>query len=161
MSLFRCTQLFGRQSGNRLKLIKHSTVYYSNDTKSSDDGGAQDDGKNKNNEKNDTKSTKQTNAAKSISADSQNRLNDLLKKLSSQSSLGIVKNVQASKPHGYRKIRQDQKLDGQEQKPKNIRDAAKAVAKELKNENIEDEILGGAGDKTDFLEFVFTEMNTQ
>lgn len=151
MSLIRCTHLLSRKNGTLLNVFKHSTVYYSDDKKSSDDG-APNDSKGTTDAKSDKKPEKQS---KSFSSESQNRLNELLKKMSSRSSLEIVKEVQGSKPIGYRKIRQNQKLDGQERKPRNVTDAAQAVSKELGEDTIKNEILAplaGEQKESEFLE---------
>lgn len=159
MSLIRCVQLLNRKSSNLLNSFKQTTVYYSDDKKSSDD----DNNNNKegeSNKENDKKTSKQTKgASKTISPESQSRLNELLKKLSKRSTLGIVKEVQGTKPLGYRKLRQVQKLDAKETKPpRSIDDAAKAVAEELGDENVKDQILTPfeANQRgPDFLECVF------
>lgn len=151
MSLIRCTQLLSRKSGTLSNVFKHSTVYYSDDKKSSNDEN-QNDAKPVTNKKNDEKEAKQS---KSFSPESQNRLNDLLKKMSSRSSLGVVTEVQSSKPIGYRKIRQNQRLDAKERKPRNISDAAQAVSTELGEKSIKDEILApfdGEQKGSEFLE---------
>lgn len=162
MSLIRCTRLISHKNGNPLNLFKHSTVYYSDDKKSDDDGN-QTDKKDESKKESDKKATKQTKiAAKPISAESQTRLNELLKKLSSRSTLNIVKEVQGSKPMGYKKLRQTQRLDAKDSKPKSITAAAKAVSEELGDEQVKDDILkpyentqkGG-----DFLELVFKSYN--
>lgn len=151
MSLIRCTQLLSRKNGTILNAFKHSTVYYSDDKKSSDDGD-QNDAK----PETDTKSAKkEAKKSKTFSPESQNRLNDLLKKMSSRSSLSVVTEVQNSKPIGYRKIRQNQRLDATERKPRNISDAAQAVSNELGEKNIKDEILApfeGEQKGSEFLE---------
>lgn len=148
MSLFRCTQLLSRKNGTLLNVFKHSTVYYSDDKKSSDDGDAKDKAKEKS-------VKKQAKSSKSFSPESQIRLNELLKKLSSRSSLKVINEVQGSKPIGYRKIRQNQQLDAKERKPRNVTDAAKAVSEELGQEGIKDEILApfkGEQKGSEFLE---------
>lgn len=143
MFLIRCNQILCRKSGNLQNLFKHSVVYYSDEKNSSDDGGSKPsdkDGASK--QKIVKKSVKEeVKAKKSLSPESQNRLNDLLKKLSARSTLGIVRDVQTSKPLGYRNIRKIQKSDVNEARPKNIRDAAKAVSHELGDAKVENDIL--------------------
>lgn len=157
MSLVRCTQLLRRKNGHFLSSLKNSTVFYSDDKKSSGDG-TENDQKKESNEKDDKKPSKQGKASNgSFTPESQNRLNDLLKKLSSRSTLGTVKEVQGSKPLGYRNLRQTQRHDAKERKPRNLGDAAKAVSQELGDEKITDDILepiGAQKDEYGFLECV-------
>lgn len=147
MSLIRCTQLLSRKNTSFsttsfLNVFKQSSVYYSDDKKSSDDGAS------------DEVTAESKKQKKSFSPESQNKLNELLKKLSSRSTLKIVKEVQGSKPRGYKNIRQTQKLDAKEQKPRNVTAAAKAVSQELGEESIQNEILEPFGEQrgTEFLE---------
>lgn len=154
MSLIRCARLLNRKECSLSHVFKQITVFYSDEKNSSDDG----DQSNKSDNKKaaDKKGAKQTkSASKSISTESQAKLNDLLKKLSARSTLGIVKEVQGAKPIGYRKLRQTQNLDAKETKPRNIKDAAKAVSQELGDEKVQDEILSpfeGDQKSPDFLE---------
>lgn len=146
--------------------FKHSTVYYSDDKKSSDNDNENEDPNRSNKKeekkrKSDKKSAKQEeSAAKSFSPETQNRLNELLKKLSSRSTLGIVKEVQTSKPLGYKNVRKVQRLDAKETKPKNVRDAARAVSKDFGDANVENDILSPYKtdkNEADFLEYVENE----
>lgn len=150
MSLIRCNQLLCRKTSSLLNLFKQSAVYYSDDKKSSDDG--EQSGDNVETEKATEKPVQKKNASDSIksapktaSAESQKRLSDLLKKLSNRTTLGIVKDVQASKPMGYKKLREIQNLDEKVAKPKRIKDAAMAVSKELGDNKIMGEILEPLG----------------
>lgn len=158
MSLVRCTQLLRRKNGHFLSSLKNSTVFFSDDKKSSGDGTENDQKSEANEKDNDKKPSKQGKASKgSFSPESQNRLNDLLKKLSSRSTLGTVKEVQGSKPLGYRNLRQTQRLDAKERKPRNLGDAAEAVSQELGDEKITNDILepiGAQKDEYGFLECV-------
>lgn len=168
MFLIRCNRFLYRKNDNLLNLYKHSTVYYSDGKKSSDDNTGNDDDdddnmnrtneKDKGNQKIDKKSAnKEKNASKSISPESQNRLNELLKKLSARSTLGIVQEVQTSKPLGYKNLRKIQRLDAKETKPKNVKDAARAVSNEFGDERVEIDILSPYKtdeNGTDFLEYV-------
>lgn len=162
MSLFRCTQLLRRENVNFLNPFKVSTVFYSDDKKSSDDGAqsdkepAADEAKKKDVSKKSSKQT-ETDSKQSFSPESQNRLNILLKRLSSRSALNIVNDVQVSKPIGYQNIRQNQKVDASERKPRNFTKAARAVSQELGDERVMDEILAPfqVGQKdTGFIEYV-------
>lgn len=164
MYLIRCNRYLCQRNGNSLNLFKHSTQYYSDDKKSSDNGNedanhsSSSNDKTEKKQKSDKKSAKQEqSAAKSFSPETQTRLNELLKKLSSRSTLGIVKEVQTSKPLGYKNVRKVQRLDAKETKPKNVRDAAKAVSQELGDDNVEKDILSPYKtdpNDTDFLEYV-------
>lgn len=155
MSLIRCTRLLNVKNGGALNFFKSSTVYYSDDKKPDDVGQSKDETKKESNKKG---SKSANGATKQLSDESQKRLNELLKKLSSRSNaLSIVKDVQTSKPNGYKKMREIQQLDGQDLKPKSIRDAAKAVSDELGDKKVKNEILTPYGENqnsTDFLEFV-------
>lgn len=163
MYLVRSNRFLCQNNVNSLNLFRHSILYYSDDKKSSDNNNddanaAKTDNKNESKQKKDKKLAKQDqSASKSFSPETQNRLNDLLKKLSSRSTLGIVKEVQTSKPLGYKNVRKVQRLDAKETKPKNVRDAAKAVSQEFGDSNVENDILSPyKTDKkeTDFLEYV-------
>lgn len=92
MSLIRCTQLLSRKNQGFLNVFKHSSVCYSDDKKSSDDG-APSEVKEDSDKKVEKSEKKQSG---SFTPESQNRLNELLKKLSSRSTLKIVKEVQIS-----------------------------------------------------------------
>lgn len=158
MFLIRCNHFLYRKNGNLLNLFKQSTVYYSDEKCSSDDKINDSKSKGEKKRKSVEKSTKQErdSAPKSLSPESQNRLNELLKKLSSRSALNIVKDVQITKPLGYRHIVEMQKFNATESKPRNVRDAAKAVSRELGDKKIESDILSPyAPDKEgeDFLEY--------
>lgn len=148
---------------NSLNSFRHSILYYSDDKKSSDNNNdaadaTKADNKTEKKQKRDKKAAKQEqSASKSFSPETQSRLNELLKKLSSRSTLGIVKEVQTSKPIGYKNVRNVQRLDAKETKPKNVRDAARAVSQEFGDANVEKDILSPyKTDKkeTDFLEYV-------
>lgn len=153
MSLIRCTQLLSRKNNSFLNVFKPSTVHYSDDKKSSDDG-APNEVNEKPNKTVKKSAKKANNQAQSFSPESQNRLNELLKKLSSRSAMKIVTEVQGSKPLGYRNLRKKQNIDAKEQKPRNVTHAAKAVSAELGEEKVEDEILAPFGEQngSDFLE---------
>lgn len=142
MSLVRCTQLLRRQNANFLNSLKNATVFYSDDKKTPKDE-KQTDSKSKTTEKHVKEPSKQAKTEKkAISSESQNRLNDLIKKISKRtSSLDVVKNVQTSKPIGYKQIRSSQKVDAKERKPRSISDAAKAVSQDLGDEKIKHDIL--------------------
>lgn len=142
MSLVRCTQLLRRQNANFLNSLKNSTVFYSDDKKSPEDE-KQTNSKTKTTEKHEKEPSKQAkNEKKPISSGSQDRIKDLLKKLTKRtSSLDVVKDVQTSKPIGYKQIRSNQKVDVKERKPRSISDAAKAVSQELGDEKIKHDIL--------------------
>lgn len=160
MSLLRCTQLLRRQNANFLNSLKNSTVFYSDDKKSPEDG-KQTDSKTKTTEKHEKEPLKQAkNEKKLVSSESQNRLNNLIKKLSKhKSSLDVVKDVQTSKPIGYKQIRSNQKVDAKERKPKSISDAAKAVSQKFGDEKIKHDILAPyakpGGEDFGDLEYVF------
>lgn len=166
----RCNRFLCHKNGNPWNLYKQSSLYYSDDKKSSDNDNedasstSSSTNKNQNKQESDKSSAKpKQNATKSFSPETQNRLNDLLKKLSSRSTLGIVKKVQTSKPLGYQNVRKTQRLDSNDTKPKNVRDAARAVSKELGDANVEEDILSpyktGQGKDTEFLEYVETKQN--
>lgn len=162
MFLIRRNRFLCQKNGNLLNTFKHSAVYYYSDDKKSGDNDSDDP--NRSNQKDekkrrtDEKSAKQEqNAAKSFSPENQNRLNELLKKLSSRSTLGIVKEVQTSKPLGYKHVREKQRLDAKETKPKTVKEAAKAVSHELGDANVEKDILSPYQtdeNELDYLEYV-------
>lgn len=164
MFLIRCNRFLCQKNGNLLNSFKHSTVYYYSDDKKSSDNENDTEDPNRSNKKDekkrkaDKKSAKQEqSAAKSFSPETQNRLNELLKKLSSRSTLGIVKEVQTSKPLGYKNVRKTQRLDGKETKPKNVKDAARAVSQELGDAKVENDILSPYKmdkNEAEFLEYV-------
>lgn len=168
MYLMRCNRFLCHKNGNPWNFYKQSTLYYSDDKKSSDNDNedasstsSTTTNKNKNKQESDKSSAKpKQNAAKSFSPETQNRLNDLLKKLSSRSTLGIVKKVQTSKPLGYQNVRKAQRLDSNETKPKNVREAARAVSQELGDANVEEDILSPyktrQSKEAEFLEYVET-----
>lgn len=146
----RSNRFLCHKNGNPWNFYKQSSLYYSDDKKSPDNDNedassttsSSSTNKNKNKQGSDKSSAKpKQNATKSFSPETQNRLNDLLKKLSSRSTLGIVKNVQTSKPLGYQNVRKMQRLDSNETKPKNVREAARAVSQELGDANVEEDIL--------------------
>lgn len=165
MSLIRCTRLLSGKSATISNVYKHSCVYYSSDKKPSD-GDVEQDGKQKDAKKADEKPSdagvKQANKSeqnqpKSIKSDSLNRLNSLLSKMSSKSSLKIVNEVKLSKPLGYSKLRENQQIDRKPKNPRNLRNAAKAVSAEFGDENVEHEILSQIpheGTDDQFLEYV-------
>lgn len=91
-------------------------------------------------------------------AQQKERIKNLLSKLSKNSALHIVREVQTAKPMGYKKImeKQGQKND----KPKKTIDAVKAVAKEIGGGKVVNDLLDSinstkADDDSEDLEFVF------
>lgn len=142
MSLIRCNRFLCRKNSNLVNLFKHSTVFYSDEKSSSDDNKEETpkaDEKKRKTEK--TSAKREVTASQSLSPESQNRLNELLKKLSSRSTLSIVKEVRTAKPLGYKRIANVQNLDGERAKPRNVRDAARAVSQEMGDTNVENDIL--------------------
>lgn len=146
MSLFRCTQLLSRKNGILLNVLKHSTVYYSDEKKSSDDGAQKDSNDTADKSSDNEKDKQSTNETK---PESKNRLNQLLKSMLVRSSSNVGKELERSKPIGYRKLRENQNIDAKERKPRNITDAAKAVSDELGDDAVKKEILAPLGDKPD------------
>ncbi|XP_031640619.1 28S ribosomal protein S31, mitochondrial [Contarinia nasturtii] len=152
MSLIRCIRLLSGKNGTSLNVFKHSCIYYSSDKKPSDNDIKQNKEDNKTN----------GNEKQSLPPKTQSRLNDLLKRLSSRSSLNIFKEVQLSKPLGYKQLRQNKEVDGQPPrqppKPRNMHAAIKAVSTEFGDKSVETEILSRLSDKDDALSDIISTM---
>lgn len=103
-------------------LNKHSVAFYSNE---------KGDGNKKN-----TKQPQESNQQKPrLSDENLKRMDELVKRMP-KSPLNIVQQVQRAKPAGYKQL---QKVTVAEpvKKPKNIADAAQAVAKEVAKDRVE------------------------
>lgn len=113
-----------------LSLKPHPVVYYSDDKKSSDDGEAKKSDVDK----------KKTDKKESL-VQTRDRLKSLLGKLSSNSTLKIVQDVQTAKPKGYKNIVKTKFRDDEPKKPRKVIDAVKAVAAEIGDKKTADELL--------------------
>lgn len=151
MTLVRLSTYSCRKHESFLKLFKPSSVFYSSENKPPSDDKPPSE-KNKKTEKQHESKNKES----PLPDDSRQRLNALLGKLSSRSNLSIIKSVQTPKPLGYKKLNQLQRFEKAERKPRNIADAADAVAKELDDEKVKRELLdsidGKHGEKSEFIE---------
>lgn len=155
MSLFRCSHLLNRVNVCALPLKQHSFVYFSDDAKSSKGNeSAENRIKHKNDDGKTGKSPESSVAAQ------QERLRNLLSKLSGSSTLKIVKDVQTTKPLGYKKLKKIKMREETPKKSKKAADATKAVATEMGDDGIEKDLLDSletpaTGSKSKDLEFVF------
>lgn len=128
-------------------LRSHQIAFFSSDEISKE-------GKNKR-DKIKEKSAKQMDDSQ---AQQKERIKNLLSKLSTNSALHIVREVQTAKPMGYKKIMEKQ--DRVNYKPKRTVDAVRAVATEIGGGKVVNDLLDSinstkADDNSADLEFVF------
>lgn len=150
MLLIRFSNCLSKSNKNYIKLFKQSSVYYSDDSKESSDG----EKSRKSSGSDASKDDKPKPTAAPLPDENRKRLNDLLKNMSSRSNLAIAKAVQTSKPLGYKKLKQIQKPDKEERRPRNIVDAADAVAKEIGDESVKDDLLSSMDSVNKSAEFI-------
>lgn len=144
MILNRCSTRLNKVNVGAYFLRSPPIAYFSSDDTSIDKEN-----------KNEERSAKQKDNSQ---AHQKERIKKLLSKLSTNSALHIVRDVQTAKPMGYKKIMEKQ--DRENYKPKKTVDAVKAVATEIGGGKVVNDLLDSINStKTDHdsedLEFVF------
>lgn len=146
MFLNRCSTRLNKVNVSASFLRLHPIAYFSSDDTLKDGEDKKEENEKKSAVEKDDSQIKQ-----------KERIKKLLSKLSTNSALHIVREVQTAKPMGYKKIKEKQGRENY--KPKKIVDAVKAVATEIGGGKVVNDLLDSinstkANDNSQDLEFV-------